>query len=81
LRTITGDDEKLVIITRLMYRDFREGRHNLLLGWQICALLELEVADGSAECKITVDSAKVNEATSCADSRLFALVLRLVVER
>lgn len=63
-----------------MHRDFREDGDDLLLRGQICTLLELEVADGSAQREVAIDSAKIDEATSSTDARLLAFVLRLVVE-
>ena len=57
-----------------------ESSDDLLLRWEVRALLELKVANSSAEGKVAVNSAKVDEAASCADAGLFALVLGLVVE-
>jgi hypothetical protein len=78
--TIAGYDEKLVVLCDLVHRDIWECSHDLLLRWQICALLELEVANRSAEREISIDSAKVDEAACCTYPCLLALVLRLVVE-
>jgi hypothetical protein len=41
-----------------------EGGDDLLFGRQLCALLELEIADCAGKCEIAVDTAKVDEATS-----------------
>jgi hypothetical protein len=57
-----------------------ESSDYLLLRREVCALLELKVSDSSAKGKVAVNSAKVDEATGCADAGLLALVLRLVVE-
>ena len=78
--TITGNDEELIILTHLVDGHIREGSDDLLLRREIRALLELKVADSSAEGQVTVDSAKVDKATCCADARLLAFVLGLVVE-
>ena len=58
----------------------RESSDDLLLRREICALLELKVANSSAECEVAVDTAKVDKATCGADTSLLALVLGLVVE-
>ena len=78
--TIAGNDEKLVIVSGLVHSHIRKGGNNLLFWRQICALLELKVADSSAERKVAIDSAKVDEATGCDDSCLLSLILRLVIE-
>ena len=80
LRTITSNDKKLVILAQLMRGHVWKGGDNLLLRRQICALFELEIANGPTEGQIAIDSAKVDKATGCAYARLFAFVLRLVVE-
>ena len=78
--TIAGNDKELVIFSDLVYRDVRECGHNLLLRGEVGTLLELEVANGSAQRKIAVDSAEIDETACRTDSRLLTLVLRLVVE-
>ena len=50
--TITRDDEELVVIGQIVYHDIRIRGNNLLLWSQLCALLELEVAEGAGQCKI-----------------------------
>lgn len=79
-QTVTGDDEELVVLAHLVDGHVGESSDDLLLRWEVCALLELKVADGSAESEVAVDSAKIDEATGGADAGLLALVLRLVVE-
>lgn len=71
-RTITGNHQELVIVGKVMYHDVGVGGHNLLLRSKLGALLELEVADGSGESEVAVDSSEVDEATSRGDSRLLA---------
>ena len=63
-----------------MYCHIRECRHNLLFWWQICALLEFEVANSSTQCQVAIHSAEVYETACCAYSCFLALILRLVVE-
>lgn len=64
-----------------MHGNIREGRDNLLFWRQICAFLELKIADSSAERKVAIDSAKVDESTCSLYPCFFALILWLVVER
>jgi len=78
--TVTGDDQELVVLAHLVNGHVGESSDDLLLRWEVCALLELKVTDSSAEGKVAVDSAEVDEATGCADAGLLALVLGLVVE-
>ena len=78
--TIAGNDQELVILAHLVDGHIGERSDDLLLRWEVCALLELKVADSSAKGKVAVNSAKVDEATGGADASLLALVLGLVVE-
>lgn len=55
-----------------MYYDVGVGSHNLLLGSKFGALLEFEVADGSGESEVAVDSSEIDKATSGSDSCLLA---------
>lgn len=79
--TVTGNDQELIVLAHLVNGHVGESSDNLLLRWEVCALLELKVADGSAKGKVAVNSAKVDESTGCADAGLLALILGLVVER
>jgi len=81
LQTITGNHEKLIIPTDFVRRHFRECSDNLLLRREVGALLELEVTDSSAQRKVAIDSAKVDETASCVYPCLLTLILWLVVER
>ena len=78
--TIAGNDQELIVLAKLVNGHIRERSDDLLLRREVCALLELKVTDSSAEGKVAVDSAEVDEATGCADAGLLALVLGLVVE-
>jgi hypothetical protein len=78
--TVTGDDQELVVLAHLVNGHVGESSDDLLLRREVCALLELKVANSSAKSEVAVDSAKVDEATGCADASLLALVLGLVVE-
>jgi hypothetical protein len=80
-QTIAGNDQELIVLSHLVDGHIRECRDNLLLRWEVCALLEFKVANSSAERQVAVHAAKVNEPTCCANASLLALVLRLVVER
>lgn len=55
-----------------MYGHVGVSRDNLLLGSELCALLELEVADSSGQGKVAVDTTEVDEPASGSDSCLFA---------
>ena len=44
-----------------------EGGNDLLLGWELWALLELEVTDCAGQGKVAVDAAEINEATGSLD--------------
>lgn len=79
-RTVTSNDQELVVVTELVDGDIGESGNNLLLWWKVCALLELKVANGTAQGEVAIDSAKVDEAASRTDACLFALVLRFVVK-
>lgn len=48
--TIAGNDEELVVIVDVVDLDVGEGSDYLLLRREICALLELEVSDGTRQC-------------------------------
>ena len=78
--TIAGNDQELVILAHLVNGHIGECSDDLLLRREICALLELKVADSSAECKVAVHTTKVDEATCSTNASLLALVLGLVVE-
>ena len=78
--TIAGNDKELVVVRMFVHGHLRKCSDNLLFRRQVCALLELEIANSSAERKIAVDSAKVDEAASRTYTRLLAFILRLVIE-
>ena len=71
-RTVTGNNEELVIVAHVMYNDVRVCRHDLLFRCQLGTLLELEIADGPRQREIAVHSAKIDKAAGSRDSRLFA---------
>lgn len=50
----------------------RVGGNDLLLRGQVRALLELEISQGARQGQVTIDSAKVNKSTRCADARFLA---------
>lgn len=79
-RTVTCNDQELIVLSDLMNSHVRECCDDLLLRREIRALLELKVADSSAEGKVAVHSAEVDETTCCANASLLAFILRLVVE-
>jgi hypothetical protein len=48
--TVAGNNEELVVLVDVVDLDVGEGSDYLLLRRKICALLELEVADGTRQC-------------------------------
>lgn len=63
-----------------MFSHVWERCDDLLFRRKVCALLELEVSNGSAKRKIAIDSTKVYEAACCAYSRFLSFILRLMIE-
>lgn len=49
-----------------------ESCDDLLFGGEVGALLEFKVADGTRQGQVAVDSAKIDESASSANSGLFA---------
>jgi len=78
--TIAGNDQELIILSHLVDGHIGECSDDLLLRREICTLLELKVADSSAECEVAVHTTKVDETTCSANTSLLTLVLGLVVE-
>jgi hypothetical protein len=70
--TIASKNEELVVVAHLVDHNIGVGRDNLLLGRQLGALLELEIANGSRQRQVSVHAAKVDKSTRSCDSRLFA---------
>ena len=79
-RTIASNDEKLIILPQLVYRHIWECRDNLLFRRKVRALFEFEIANGSAQREVAIDTAEVDKSTCCADTCLFAFILWLVIE-
>lgn len=69
-RTVTGNDQELVVVVQVVYHHVREGRDDLSLWGQLGALLELKVSDGARQGEIAVDASKVNEAAGGRDAGL-----------
>ena len=55
------------------------GGDDLLLGLEAKVLLELEIANGSAERQVAIHSAKLNKTTSLHDTVVFCLVAGFVI--
>jgi hypothetical protein len=79
-RTITSNDKELVVVSEFVNSHFGESSDNLLLRREIRALLELKVTNRTAQSEVAIDTAKVDETASGANSCLLALILGLVVE-
>jgi len=78
IRTVTGDNNKLVIVRNVVDSDFWEGGDDLLLRWEVRALLEFEIANGARQGKVAVDSSEIDKSTCCANSCLFACSVSVV---
>jgi len=50
-------------------RDVGECRDYLLFWWKFGRFLELEIANGSRQSKVSVDATKVDKAASSRDAR------------
>lgn len=74
LLTIASYDEKLIVVCDVVCHDVWKSCDYLLLGREIRTLLEFEVANGSGKCKVAIDSTKVDEAASGADTSLLACI-------
>jgi hypothetical protein len=51
-----------------MFGDIREDGNDLLLWWKFGGLLEFEVANGSGECQVAIDTTKIDKASCGSDS-------------
>ena len=71
-RTVTCNDQEFIIVRNLMGDHVREGSDNLLLGREICALLEFEIANCTGQCKVAIDTAKVDKTSGGTDPCLLA---------
>lgn len=63
-----------------MHSDIGERGDDLLFRREVWALFEFEIANRSGKREIAVDAAKVDKASGCRNSCLFAFVLRLVIK-
>lgn len=70
-QTVTCNDQKLVILIDIVYLNVWEGGDYLLLGREVGALLELEVAYRTRQGEVAVHAAKVDEAACCLNTGLF----------
>ena len=68
--TVTGNHKELVFLRKLVHFDIGKGGNDLVFGGKLGALLEFEVANGTRQRQIAVDSAKVDETASGCDSVL-----------
>lgn len=79
LLTITREDEELLLAVDGVGGYLGIRSDYLLLGLQCKVLLELKVSDGTRQCKVAVDAAKLDKATRRGDTSSLFLVCRLVV--
>lgn len=67
--TIACNDKEFVILVDIMYLDIWKRGDYLLLGREICALLELEVAYRTRQGEVAVHATKVDETACSLDTR------------
>lgn len=72
LLTVTGDHQELIVVRQVVYVHVGVCGDDLLLGSELCALLELEIADSSGQGEVAVDTTEVDETAGGGDSRLLA---------
>jgi hypothetical protein len=72
VHTITGNNEELVIVRKLVDGHIRVCGNDLLFGGKLRALLEFKVTDSTGQGEVAIDTAEVDEATSGADTSLLA---------
>lgn len=70
--TITSNDDEFIVVGELVHSYIWESCDDLLLWRQVCTFLELEITNGSGECKVSIDTAEVDESTSCSNARLLS---------
>lgn len=73
--TVARNHQKLVVLADVVYLDVGESSDYLLLRREICALLELEIADGTRQGKVAIDTAKVDKTAGCLDTGLLGCKL------
>jgi hypothetical protein len=78
--TVTRNHKELVIPVDIVNLDVGKGSDYLLLGREIGALFELEVTYRTRQGEVTVDTAKVDEATCGLNTRLLGCILLVVVQ-
>jgi hypothetical protein len=67
-RTVTGNDQELVILANVVDLYIGKGGDYLLLGREFSTLLELKIANGSRQGEVAVHAAKVYKATCGLDA-------------
>ena len=72
MRTVTCNDEKLVVFGDFMGCNVRVCGDNLLFGGEVCGALEFKVAQGPGEGEVAIDSAKVDEPSCSTYPRFFS---------
>ena len=72
LLTVTSNDNELVIVRDVVDGNLWERGDDLLLGWEVGALLEFKVSDGAGQCEVAIDTTKVDETSGGTNSCLLA---------
>lgn len=70
-RTITSNNQELVVVAELMHDDVRISSYYLLLWCELRTLFEFKVANGAREGEVAIDPTKVDETAGRDNSGLF----------
>lgn len=68
--TVACNNQKFIIIGKLVDNNVGVCGNDLLLGSKLCALLEFEITNGSGEGQVAVDPSKIDEAAGSGNSCL-----------
>lgn len=69
--TVACNHQELIILGQIVHNNIGVGGNDLLLGSELCALLEFEVANGPGKGKVSVDASEIDESAGSGDSCLF----------
>lgn len=69
--TVAGDNQKFILIGKVVLLDVGVSSDNLVFGGQLGAFLEFEITNGTRQGEITVHATKVDKTTGRRDAVLF----------
>lgn len=72
IHTVASNNQKFIVISQLVDCHIGVGSHDLLLGGELGALLELKVTDGTGQSEVTIDTTEVDEAARGTNASLLA---------